>query len=219
MRKLFGVVAALLMVAGSSAAQVTIDNSTRTITAVANASNPGTSYSYANGALSGSLDTHALAGETAYLVFQFTGLQSLTTASGITNPNASVFPVTSDVTFGAGTAESRIDGYGLHSDMFEFINPYAQPFTPTAFTPYSIFVRVGANVQGQSDGAQATAIAGVTLSGVDAEAANGQVVSTAVFDRFGNGVFAATVPEPSSLALLGSGLLGVLPFVRKQRRA
>jgi len=61
-----------------------------------------------------------------------------------------------------------------------------------------------------------------TLAGIDAVNGQGQTIATADFGADGNGTLVftgttTTTPEPTTLALLATGLLGLAPTVRRKR--
>lgn len=84
-----------------------------------------------------------------------------------------------------------------------------------------------ATAVGQPPGAIFSAFLDATLSGIDAVTSAGAVIGSATFSSSNgfatldlqNGGGTTTAPEPSSFALLGSGLVGLAPIARRKRRA
>ncbi len=96
------------------------------------------------------------------------------------------------------------------------------PFTSGGTFEYS-FGATGSAVfnrnQSQPPGATVNGSLTATLQRVDAITGDGEYISSAVFDsqtRLGT-IDVTTAPEPSSLALIAIGLIGVTPCIRRRR--
>lgn len=216
------------MVAGSASAQGTVNLATRTISATGGSTTPATPGQVASSsaAINGTVDTHLLSqAATQNLIYHISFPTVSAGISGFTDPTGYFQAARASIWLNGHTDDVFIlpngsdNGYGnefgvaMGGSLF-LVNGY------TPGTPLNYYFSVSAitSTQGQGNGASAHAFAGATLTGIDA-VYNGSVTSSVVFDQAGNGYFTASTPEPSSVAFLATGLLGVVPFARRRRRA
>lgn len=88
---------------------------------------------------------------------------------------------------------------------------------PGTVIPYDLNVAGTTWLAPFGPGATAHFQGSITLAGISAyDAGWHNVVATASFDDQGNAYF-LTTPEPSSLAMLGTGLFALAPFARRRR--
>jgi hypothetical protein len=177
--------------------------------------------------LSGTVFTQFAPANTAYLFFTLNNMSVRASISGFTDPTT-LNAVDASVWAWGASDDTRLNGagqengYGNDFGQIGSSGPFYRPlfaYTPgMSSVPYNISALVFLNFTGQGPGASATGHASFQLLSVDARDANFALLATAAFDENGNATF-GTVPEPSSLALLGTGLVSMVPIVRRKRRA
>jgi hypothetical protein len=222
------VLVACALVASPSAAQ-TINWTTWT-------SQPNSTTATGTMTIGGSTVNVTYTGEIGFTQLNHSGTNYYSPAStfsnGTTVPNG---PSTPDMIAISGTATTHTLTFSTPvNNLFMAIVSMGQPAVGTTYTfdqPFTIFTQGPSSVYGgcttclsqtgntltghEGDGVIGFTGPITTLSwtGSNPEFWNGFTVGAA-----GAGGPPSTVPEPSSLALLGSGLIGLVPIARRRRR-
>jgi len=232
MRGILVLVTTSLVCTGVAGAQATINSAARTAAVAAAATVPATAGEVTSAAatMQGSLDTHALTStDLGNLVYRFQFSVS-SAATGVTDPTASFVLSQASIWLNGHVDDTKLitsnipgdyrvyeDGYG--NEFLGWQNAQGDYDLPFSFvgSSYSVFLSAATYLSAQGTGAASSASATARLVGAFVLNGDGTVRNAAVFDDQGNGSFAATTPEPSSLALLAPALVGLVPFTRKRR--
>lgn len=221
---------------GTASASTSSTNGTRTITAATSFMQTGPMPQTNPVARGLSFQSSALAvmgipGVGDQLIFHFLTSQSATGSGGNFYGDAFWELYLKGGSSGA-EAEAAQNGYGggtqgplqLHHARatdggFDLI----LPFTGGSTFSYLFYLdaEVGESAQ-QPNGATLNASMVAQLQGIDAATSQGGYISSATFDaQTGLGAInlAITTPEPGSMALFGTGLVGLVPVICRKRRS
>lgn len=209
------------------------NNATRTLSAIAEFPSGGYLFASASSTQHGALTVVGTPTGGDALVLHFLTTYSLdrgTTLMGNEVPGGFSLPYanwvfSASIVGGSGSATGSFQRNTITPLSFTDFTQTAAGFDMTVplfagdpVLPYDLTTTgnvFGGDVGGVPVGASVTA----TLAGIDARSPGGAIVASATFDDAGLGTLdLTTAPEPSSLALLATGLGGLLPAMRPKRR-
>jgi hypothetical protein len=132
---------------------------------------------------------------------------------GYSNAGTRLYGNGTSISTTTGSAQFTAAGVDITAQLTAFGNPNLLNFI------FGSFATAGDGC-GVPCGTQLTSSVTATLSGVDMFAASGRRISSASFNADGTGLIdlASTTPEPNSALLLGTGMVGLISFMRKHVR-
>lgn len=221
------------VVGGSASATSSSSNALRTASALGTANQTGTqgqtdAYGQANSTQYSQLAVTGTPSATDNLVFHFHTTQSetgdLNSNSGYGFWNLTLAGGTNNPVFAQQTAGGSLLTSGATQTAQGF--DFTMPFTPTSgLFKYNFTVDAQGYITGFASGnTTQTGSIWAMLAGIDAVDASGALISSAAFDQAGFGTIntaptagpPSTVPEPNSMALLGTGLIVLIPTARRR---
>ncbi len=228
----------IVVTGGTGSAFSTSTNSTLTSTSTTTLAQTGSAHSMSafTQALSNQSSFISVTGSLAptdNIVFHFLTPNTQATGAHGTNASFAFWQLILDAgsfsgsesqyVYGDGTGGSTVydPGATAAAGGVDFTVPLST-FTNPGFLNYVFepFVQATLNSD-QPPNTVLTASLTAILQGVDAKTEQGQYIASVMFNADGTGTLNATTPttapEPPTMVLLGSGLIGLIPIVRRRR--